>query len=71
MKRVGPANLQNCRARAQRRAQLGWTASKARPRPAPCRALQCMSKAEDPKDCKDFRDDYLECLHHRKEVRAG
>lgn len=28
-----------------------------------------MSKAEDPKSCKDFRDDYLECLHHRKEVR--
>ncbi|KAL4440062.1 hypothetical protein ABPG75_003063 [Micractinium tetrahymenae] len=28
---------------------------------------ECMSKAEDPKSCKDFRDDYLECLHHRKE----
>lgn len=32
---------------------------------------ECMSKAEDPKACKDFRDDYLECLHHRKEVRGG
>ena len=32
---------------------------------------ECMSKAEDPKACKDFRDDYLECLHHRKEVRQG
>ena len=30
---------------------------------------ECMSKTEDPKACKDFRDDYLECLHHRKEVR--
>lgn len=28
---------------------------------------ECMSKTEDPKSCKDFRDDYLECLHHRKE----
>ncbi|KAI8111424.1 hypothetical protein M9435_003925 [Picochlorum sp. BPE23] len=27
----------------------------------------CMSEADDPKQCKDFRDDYLECLHHRKE----
>lgn len=31
---------------------------------------ECMSQAEDPKSCKDFRDDYLECLHHRKEVRC-
>lgn len=30
---------------------------------------ECMSKTEDPKKCADFRDDYLECLHHRKEVR--
>lgn len=28
---------------------------------------ECMSKTEDPKKCADFRDDYLECLHHRKE----
>ncbi|KAH7625009.1 hypothetical protein Ndes2526B_g00386 [Nannochloris sp. 'desiccata'] len=28
---------------------------------------ECMSKAEDPKDCQDFRQDYLECLLHRKE----
>ncbi len=32
---------------------------------------ECMSKTDDPKKCKDFRDDYLECLHHRKEVRAA
>ena len=32
---------------------------------------ECMSKTEDPKACKDFRDDYLECLHHRKEVRRA
>lgn len=30
---------------------------------------ECMSKAEDPKQCKEFRDDYLECLHHRKEFQ--
>ena len=28
----------------------------------------CMSKAENPKDCQDYRQDYLECLLHRKEV---
>lgn len=25
--------------------------------------------SEDNKACLDFRDDYIECLHHRKEVR--
>jgi hypothetical protein len=30
---------------------------------------ECMSKTDDPKKCADYRDDYLECLHHRKEVR--
>lgn len=29
---------------------------------------ECMSKTDDPKKCNDFREDYLECLHHRKEV---
>ncbi|KAK9848560.1 hypothetical protein WJX84_008440 [Apatococcus fuscideae] len=28
---------------------------------------ECMSKTDDPVKCKDFCDDYLECLHHRKE----
>ncbi|KAK9809235.1 hypothetical protein WJX72_011875 [[Myrmecia] bisecta] len=28
---------------------------------------ECMSTAEEPAKCKDLRDDYLECLHHRKE----
>ena len=32
---------------------------------------ECMTTAEEPKACKDFRDDYLECLHHRKEVSGG
>jgi hypothetical protein len=31
---------------------------------------ECMSKADDPKSCRDYRDDYLECLHHRLEVRV-
>ena len=30
--------------------------------------VQCMSKTDDPTKCRDFCDDYLECLHHRKEV---
>ena len=29
----------------------------------------CMSEAEDPKDCEMLRNDYLECLHHRKEIK--
>lgn len=29
---------------------------------------QCMSTTDDPAKCKDLRDDYLECLHHLKEV---
>lgn len=32
---------------------------------------KCMAEADEPKQCKDFRDDYLECLHHRKEARPG
>ena len=31
-------------------------------------SVQCISKADDPKSCRTLRDDYLECLHHRKEV---
>ena len=30
---------------------------------------QCMSTARDPSECKDFREDYLECLHHKKEFQ--
>ena len=40
----------------------------------PCRCFpiwtdfsKCLSEADEPKQCKDYRDDYLECLHHRKE----
>jgi hypothetical protein len=32
---------------------------------------ECLSKTDDPKLCRDYRDDYLECLHHRKEVGRG
>ncbi len=28
---------------------------------------ECMSKADVPSDCKEMREDYFECLHHRKE----
>lgn len=27
-----------------------------------------MRETSDPKHCRALRDDYLECLHHRKEV---
>jgi NADH dehydrogenase (ubiquinone) Fe-S protein 5 len=30
----------------------------------------CMSTADTPSACFALREDYLECLHHRKEVRA-
>eukprot|EP00639_Heterosigma_akashiwo_P002266 CAMPEP_0194584010 /NCGR_PEP_ID=MMETSP0292-20121207/16749_1 /TAXON_ID=39354 /ORGANISM="Heterosigma akashiwo, Strain CCMP2393" /LENGTH=78 /DNA_ID=CAMNT_0039438879 /DNA_START=41 /DNA_END=277 /DNA_ORIENTATION=+ len=28
---------------------------------------ECVEKAEERKDCLIFRDDYMECLHHKKE----
>lgn len=32
---------------------------------------QCMHEnKENPPKCKDFADDYLECLHHRKYVSS-
>ena len=34
-------------------------------------SVQCISKADDPKSCRTLRDDYLECLHHRKEVHIS
>ena len=30
--------------------------------------MQCMKDTDEPKKCRALRDDYLECLHHRKEV---
>ena len=36
---------------------------------APTNALQCMRDTDNPAKCRELRDDYLECLHHRKEVR--
>jgi NADH dehydrogenase (ubiquinone) Fe-S protein 5 len=29
---------------------------------------ECMSRCREPKDCTLLREDYLECLHHSKEV---
>ncbi|EEF39265.1 conserved hypothetical protein [Ricinus communis] len=29
---------------------------------------ECMSRCREPKDCGLLREDYLECLHHSKEV---
>ncbi|KAK8925955.1 NADH dehydrogenase [ubiquinone] iron-sulfur protein 5-A [Platanthera zijinensis] len=29
---------------------------------------ECMSHCREPKDCALLREDYLECLHHAKEV---
>ncbi|CAN7085736.1 unnamed protein product [Brassica oleracea var. botrytis] len=31
---------------------------------------ECMSHCREPKDCSLLREDYLECLHHSKEVHA-
>ena len=31
---------------------------------------QCVRATDDPRKCKEKRDDYLECLHHRKEVNG-
>lgn len=32
--------------------------------------LQCMATTDNPRECYSKREDYLECLHHRKEVRT-
>eukprot|EP00898_Chlorokybus_atmophyticus_P008301 jgi/Chlat1/8472/Chrsp80S07864 len=29
----------------------------------------CMASCETPGQCRDLREDYLECLHHRKEFQ--
>jgi NADH dehydrogenase (ubiquinone) Fe-S protein 5 len=29
---------------------------------------RCLADAELPRECNDFREDYIECLHHRKEM---
>jgi NADH dehydrogenase (ubiquinone) Fe-S protein 5 len=29
---------------------------------------RCLADADSPNECKDNRDDYIECLHHRKEM---
>ena len=28
-----------------------------------------MSTADDPSECVNLREDYFECLHHRKEIK--
>jgi len=30
---------------------------------------QCMMETDKPSKCAELREDYFECLHHRKEVR--
>lgn len=30
-----------------------------------------MSTSGDPSECKDIREDYLECLHHKKEFKRA
>lgn len=30
---------------------------------------KCLSESDEPRLCKDYRDDYLECLHHREEFK--
>jgi|TARA_B100000795_G_C22554135_1_gene343667 NADH dehydrogenase (ubiquinone) Fe-S protein 5 len=30
----------------------------------------CISTAENPKECRDARSNYFECLHHKKEFTA-
>lgn len=30
-----------------------------------------MADTDDPRKCFEAREDYFECLHHRKEVRQG
>ena len=37
--------------------------------PCPSPSLQCVATTDDPRKCQAKRDDYLECLHHRKEAR--
>jgi hypothetical protein len=32
---------------------------------------ECMSRCRQPSDCGLLREDYLECLHHSKEVREA
>ena len=33
-----------------------------------CDFSDCVSRCREPKCCALLRDDYLECLHHSKEV---
>ncbi|PWO00498.1 hypothetical protein FA09DRAFT_293607 [Tilletiopsis washingtonensis] len=33
--------------------------------------MACYANADAPKDCINQRADYLECLHHTKEVRMA
>jgi len=36
-----------------------------------CSLLQCYIQSEEPRTCLPQQGDYLECLHHRKEVRLS
>lgn len=33
--------------------------------------VQCMAETDNPNKCIEQREDYFECLHHRKEVRSS
>lgn len=46
---------------------FGLTGSAGRCYPIWMDFSECITKADDPLSCKALRDDYLECLHHRKE----
>ena len=40
-----------------------------------CHRLQefsdCVAMHKDKMECKDYMEDYVECLHHKKEVSAA
>lgn len=48
---------------------IGLFTTKGRCNPFWTEFLKCKNTHSDPrKECSDFIDDYLECLHHTKEV---
>lgn len=56
---------------AKRAAALPWFTTARSPAMPPCCECACPATTSHrpPAWLQDFRDDYLECLHHRKEVR--
>ena len=37
---------------------------------SPPGCVQCMAETDNPNKCIEQREDYFECLHHRKEVQS-